>query len=236
MRRRPWLGRPLWSIDIARDSGDEAAVGAALRPRGLARRPPLGLCALATFVVLYGRVSPHLGPAASVLCGWTGFLAAVALLDQVDPPDLVALALAGASFALGLFLLHAPPGQPAPIGELPRWDLPARGLAAAAVVLALTAASGSPGPGLSGLLAPFPVITSVLAVFTHLHGGPDQVKILLRNFLVGFYGFASFCFVLAETLPDLATASAFALATAVAVAVQTAVFLARRHRAVPCGR
>jgi hypothetical protein len=195
----------------------------------------LGLCALTVFVVVYGRVSPRLGPTASVLCGWAGFLAAVALLDRVHPPDLLALALAAASFALGHFLLHAPPGEPEPIGELPPWDLPARGLAAAVMVLALTAASGSLGPGLSGLLAPFPVIASVLAVFTHLHGGPEQVKILLRNFLIGFYGFAAFCFVLAETLPSLATAPAFLLATAVAVAIQTAVYLARR-RMVPYGR
>ena len=54
------------------------------------------------------------------------------------------------------------------------------------------------------------------------------MKILLRNFLIGFYGFAGFCFVLAEALPSLATAPAFLLATAVAVAVQAAVFLARR--------
>ena len=99
-------------------------------------------------------------------------------------------------------------------------------------MLALTGATGSLGPGLSGLLAPFPVITSVLAVFTHLHGGPDQVKILLRNFLLGFYGFAAFCFVLAESLPGMSTGPAFLLAVAVALAVQTAVFLARR-RVVP---
>lgn len=187
----------------------------------------LGLCALTTFVVVYGRVSPFLGPLASVLCGWGGFLVAVALLDQIDPPALLAFAIAAVSFALGLQLLHAPPGEPEEIGELPWWDLPARGLAAMALVLALTAASGSLGPDLSGLLAPFPIITSVLAAFTHLHGGAEQVKILLRNFLIGFYGFATFCYVLAVSLPSLHTGVAFALATLAAVAVQVMVFLTR---------
>jgi hypothetical protein len=191
----------------------------------------LGLCALATFVVVYGRVSPSLSPAASVLCGWAGFLIAVALLDQIEPPALLAFALAAASFAIGLQLLHAPPGEPAPIGELPWWDLPARALASLALVLALTAASGSLGPDLSGLLAPFPIITSVLAAFTHLHGGTDQVKILLRNFLIGFYGFATFCYVLAISLPSLRTGVAFTLALLAALAVQTAVFLLRRRLA-----
>jgi hypothetical protein len=45
------------------------------------------------------------------------------------------------------------------------------------------AVSGALGPHLSGLLAPFPIITSVLAVFTHAHGGVARVGVLLRNFL-----------------------------------------------------
>ncbi|HSS32245.1 MAG TPA: hypothetical protein VLL27_03085 [Solirubrobacterales bacterium] len=187
----------------------------------------LGLCALTTFVVVYGRVSPFFGPAASVLFGWAGFLVAVALLDQIDPSLRTALFLALAAFALGLGLLQAPPREPEEIGELPWWDLPGRALAALALVLALTAASGALGPNLSGLLAPFPIITSVLAVFTHLHGGTDQVEILLRNFLIGFYGFAAFCLVLALSVTSLSTGLAFALATLAALAVQVAVFLAR---------
>ncbi|HVO54885.1 MAG TPA: hypothetical protein VMT37_10785 [Solirubrobacterales bacterium] len=196
----------------------------------------LGLSALVVFVVVYGRVSPRLGPAASVLCGWAGFLVAVALLDQIHPPHWLALALTLTVIAAGPFLLHAPPGELEEIGELPWWDLPARGLAAAAMVLALSAASGALGPGLSGLLAPFPIITSVLAVFTHLHGGPDQVKVLLRNFLVGYYGFAAFCFFLARALPSLTTGPAFLLATAIALLVQLAALSLRRHRVVPFGR
>ncbi|MGA8745000.1 MAG: hypothetical protein WB507_03950 [Solirubrobacterales bacterium] len=195
----------------------------------------LGLCALATFVVIYGRVSESLGPAASVLCGWGGFLATVALLDQIRPPEAVALAMAGASFAAGLALLPVPGGEPAQTGTLPWWDLPARGLAAMALVLILTAASGSLGPNLSGLLAPFPIITGVLAVFTHAHGGSAQVRILLRNFLIGFYGFASFCFILAIGLLPLGTGPAFIVAIAVAVGVQTAVFVARSKRWVRAG-
>jgi hypothetical protein len=94
-------------------------------------------------------------------------------------------------------------------------------------VLALTAVSGALGPHRSGLLAPFPIITSVLAVFTHGHGGVAQVGVLLRNFLFGFYGFAAFCFALAVALPDLTTAAAFGLATAAALAVQATILLLR---------
>jgi hypothetical protein len=88
------------------------------------------------------------------------------------------------------------------------------------LVLTLTAVSGALGPHLSGLLAPFPVIISVLAVFTHA-----QVGVLLRNFLFGFHGFAAFCFTLAIALPTLTTAAAFGLATAAALAVQATSFI-----------
>jgi hypothetical protein len=93
----------------------------------------------------------------------------------------------------------------------------------------LTAASGALGPHLSGLLAPFPIIASVLAVFTHAHDGTAAVGVLLRNFLIGFYGFAAFCFVLAVSLPALSIAGAFGLATATALAVQATVLLLRSY-------
>jgi hypothetical protein len=98
------------------------------------------------------------------------------------------------------------------------------------LVITLSAASGALGPGLSGLLAPFPIVTGVLAVFTHVHGSRAQVRVLLRNFLVGFYGFAAFCFVLAAVLDSLGTAAAFSVALAVALVVQATVFVLRPRR------
>lgn len=184
----------------------------------------LGLFALTLFVVTYGRLAPLTSPAVTVTIGWLAFLAGVGLLTLVDPPPLVALFLVGAGFALGLRLL-APPRRPltAP-PPLPWWDLPARALSALVLVVVITAVSDALGPHLSGLLAPFPIVTSVLAVFTHAHGDPDQVRVLLRSFLVGFYGFASFCFALTITLDSLAVATAFGVAVLAALAVQAVTF------------
>lgn len=185
----------------------------------------LGLAALTAFVVVYGRVAARAGPVSSVLCGWTAFLLGVAVLNLVQPPPGLSLALVAACFALGLKLLPPAISPLPPAATPPWWDLPARALAAFGLVLALTAVSGALGPHLSGLLAPFPIVTSVLAVFTHAHGGFAQVGVLLRNFLFGFYGFAAFCFTLALALPELTTAAAYGLATAAALAVQTTTFL-----------
>jgi hypothetical protein len=188
----------------------------------------LGLAALTTFVVVYGRIAVRRGPVPSVLCGWTAFLLGVAVLSPLRPPAALSLVLVAAGFALGLRLLPPAP-SPSVAAVPPWWDLPARAVAALGLVLTLTALSGALGAHLSGLLAPFPIITSVLAVFTQAHGGFAQVGVLLRNFLIGFYGFAAFCFVLAITLPSLSTATAFGLATVSALAVQATIFLLRPH-------
>lgn len=191
----------------------------------------LGLIGLTAFVVVYGRVAVRLGPPSSVLCGWGAFLLCVAILNPFQPPSLLALALAVAAFWIGLRLLPPPPSAPPPATIPPWWDLPLRGLAALVLVLALTGVSGALGSHLSGLLAPFPIITSVLAAFTHRHDGSEEVRVLLRGFLFGFHGFAAFCFVLAVTLPALSTAASFGLATATALAIQAVVFLLRRQTA-----
>ncbi len=217
----PVVAGPILLVETllhGRDFGADAAAGTLL-----------GLAALTAFVVVYGRVAAVAGPARSVFCGWATFLLGVALLNPFHPPPGLSLALVAIGFALGLRLLPAGPWPPLAAVPPPPWDLPARALAALALVLALTAVSGALGPHLSGLLAPFPVITSVLAVFTHAYGAATQVATLLRGFLLGFYGFAAFCFVLALALPSLSTAAAFGLATAVALAVQATVFLLGRR-------
>jgi hypothetical protein len=190
----------------------------------------LGLVALTTFVVVYGRTAAAAGPARSVLVGWTAFLVVVAVLDHVHPPSTLSLLLSGACFALGLRILPTPPPSPAITVRPQWWDLPARALAAMSLVLVLTGLSDALGPHLSGLLAPFPIITSVLAVFSHGEFGAARTLVLLRSFLLGFYGFAAFCFVLAIALPSLTTAGAFSLATAAALVTQAGIFVLRSHR------
>jgi hypothetical protein len=204
------------TIQHGREFGAEAAAGTLL-----------GLVALTAFVVVYGRAAMAIGPIRCVLAGWTAFLLVVALLDRVHLAAGISLLLAGAGFALGVQLLPTPPALPPALVRPRWWDLPARAAAALALVLVLTGISDALGPHLSGLLAPFPIITSVLAFFSHGEFGAERTLVLLRNFLFGFYGFAAFCFVLAVSLPSLSTPAAFCVAVAAALAAQAAVFFLR---------
>jgi hypothetical protein len=195
----------------------------------------LGLLSLAAFVVVYGRLATRLSWMPCVLLGWLAFVTGTALLDNVALPSGLALAPALgvviAGFAIGLLLLPPLADRAGRAARRPRWDLPARAACAAALVLTLTAIAGWLGPRLSGLLAPFPIITSVLAAFTLAQGGAAETVRLLRGMLIGFVAFALFCATLAVSLGDLGTGWAFALATAVALATQAIVLALTRRRA-----
>jgi hypothetical protein len=210
----PVVGGPILlvvTLQHGRSFGAEAAAGSLL-----------GLAASAAFATVYARLAPRARPLPTLLAGWAAYFAVIAVLGLPGFSAVVSFLIAAAAFELGRRLVPAHPGMAPPDRTPPPWDLPARALAALAMVLAITLAAGGLGPELSGLLAPFPILTSVLIVFTHAHDGADEAQILIRAFLLGFYAFATFSLVLALTLEDLSVAAAFAAALAAGAVVQLA--------------
>jgi uncharacterized membrane protein len=193
---------------------------------GAAAGTLLGLISLIAFVVIYARLAARVSWIASLLAGWAVFAAATAIFSTVSIPAGAALALACAAIGLGLAALPAGPCSGRTHPPAPAWDLPLRAGCALALVLTLTAVAGWLGPRLSGLLAPFPIIATVLAVFTHAQRGPEELVRLLQGMVSGFVAFALFCFTLALSLRALGTPASFALATGVALLTQ-ALLLAR---------
>jgi hypothetical protein len=181
----------------------------------------LGLVALATFVVVFARVAHTHGWPAAVAAGWLGFLAVALAFSATSIPAGVAAALAAGAFAVAPRLLPADPHvDDGPISALPGWDLPARAVATALLVLGLTGAAAGLGPTLTGVLTPFPVSTTVLAAFVLALEGPVAADALLRGFLRGAFGFVAFCFLVAVLVVPLGVVAAFALALAGALAAQ----------------
>lgn len=190
----------------------------------------LGLISLMGFLLAYAWLAGRRAWWLSLPAGWAVF----ALLTFIFSFVRVSAALALLVVAVALLAMpallprRAVAEQQAPTPPPPSWDLPLRAAAALALVLALTAAAGWLGPQVSGLLATFPVIASVLAVFTHSQRGHPEVLRLLRGLLLGYAAYALFCFALALTLRPLGTAEAFALAIGVALLCQAAVLWRQR--------
>ncbi|HXW59194.1 MAG TPA: hypothetical protein VEJ23_06915 [Solirubrobacteraceae bacterium] len=187
---------------------------------GAASGTLLGLVSLTAFLVVYSRVAARAAWSVSLLAGWATFALGTLVFSAFSIPVGWALALAGAGVLAGLALLPHPTESDSSPGPPPRWDLPLRAICAAALVLTLAAISGWLGSKISGLLAPFPIIATVLATFTHAQRGVDDVRRMSRGMVTGFCAFALFCFTASLALHRLDTAGAFALATVVALAVQ----------------
>src|SRR3954470_18214982 len=199
------------TLEHGRSFGSRAAGGALL-----------GLLSLTGFVLAYGWCARVMGWLPAAALGWIAFLVMTLLLDQVDPPNWLSFVAVCASFALAAALLPRTAAEPA--GAAPRFDLVLRAGATAALVLALTGLAGALGPRLSGLLASFPVLATVLAAFTHAQEGPAAAAQLLRGFATGLVAFAVFCFVVAELLPSHGIAVTFLIGAAVALAAHAISF------------
>ncbi len=185
----------------------------------------LGLVGLASFAIVFARVSARVLHRHSwlpaVAAGWLAFLAvALAFSAAVLPPG-VGLAIAAGAYALAPRLMPPDPHLASTSdAALPVWDLPARALATAVLVLALTGAAAGLGPTLTGVLTPFPVSNTVLVAFVLVLEGPAHANAFLRGFLRGAFGFVAFCFLVAVLLVPLGAAGAFALALCSALLAQ----------------
>jgi uncharacterized membrane-anchored protein len=92
--------------------------------------------------------------------------------------------------------------------------------AGAAMVLAVTAAAEALGPAWTGLFSAFPVMSTVLAVFSQRANGPGFVVAMLRAMIGGFYAYISYCLCVALLLDRWGIAAAFVTAVIAAVVVQ----------------
>lgn len=164
------------------------------------------------------------------LCaGTAAFAATGAVLAAGRPPVAGLAACAVAALALALRLA---PGEAAPpestrsaaTGDPPPRDLPLRALLAGAVMLGVTSLASTVGPTLSGVVATFPLMSTLLAVFAHRRDGPHAAAAVYRGLLVGLFSVTGFSVVLAVLLPRAPAPIAFELALLATLAIQATSF------------
>jgi hypothetical protein len=193
----------------------------------------LGLLSLNAFVLAYGWSARAMGWLPAVALSWAAFALATAALEPVAVPPGVALVLVCASFGAAAALLPRTGAEAG--GSAPRLDLLLRVAATAALVLVLTGLAGALGPRLSGLLAAFPVLATVLAAFTHAQDGAGATAEFLRGLVTGLAAFAVFCFVVAVLLPSAGVAAAFLAGSAAALASHALMLAVRTARPAHAG-
>jgi hypothetical protein len=184
----------------------------------------LGLLTLALFAVVFAWCARRLGWLGSLAVAWSACLIADLALARLTVPPVVGFVLVLA--AMWAAARAMPPDAGAwdsrPVVAWPWWDLPGRAAATALLVVVVTTLAGALGPGLTGVLAPFPIASSVVAAFALAQRGSAETARLLRGVLAGLLGFASFCLLVSLLVVPLGTAAAFGIASAATVVIQLA--------------
>ena len=189
--------------------------GAAFAARA-ANASLLGLVATGAFGVVFAAAGRRFSWAVTLALSWTVVVVIDLALYRVQLPVVVGLLVAVAAMQGSAALLRRGIQGPVPATEeWPWWDLPARAVATAALVLAVTGAAELLGPALAGILTPFPIAVSVVCGFVLAQEGAAAAVVLLEGVLRGMTGFAVFCFGVAVLLPRLPAAAAFAAGLAV---------------------
>jgi hypothetical protein len=100
----------------------------------------------------------------------------------------------------------------------PPADLIIRLVATATLVLVLTGLASRLGPAWSGLLNAFPVLTTIVAVFSHAQRGAAAAIAFFNGYLQAIVGFGLFCVVMARGLEPLGLGWALVAALAAQLA------------------
>lgn len=222
--RRWGAGISGWLVGLPLTSGPVAFFLALAQGTSFASTAAAGILAgvfsVACFCLAYSWLALRRSWPLTLFTGWLIFAASTWGLEQVTILPVIPVFIGViAVLALVLWLLPSTSQQPIKTGSA-WWDIPARMLFATAFVLGLTELAPHLGPQLSGLIAPFPIFTTILAVFTHHFQGGAAATPLLRGVLLGLFSFASFFLVVAILIKPAGLLITFLCAAIVALSVQ----------------
>jgi hypothetical protein len=197
----------------ALEQGNEFAVGAA-------EATLAGLVAVAAHSVTYAHSCRRWSWLPSLFISWLAFGVVAVVFYVFQPNLLISFLMALASFVVAKRILP-PRGETPVFSKHPGRDLLLRMAAALGLVFALTSTADSLGPTLSGFLAPFPVVTAIIAAFTQVERGPDAVITYFHGFVPALNSFAVFCFVFASVLKPIGLPLTVAAALSAQLVIQT---------------
>ena len=208
----PWVAGPILVV-LALENGAAFAATAATAT-------VTAVLALLGYSLAYAHAAQRAQWPLALAAGVAVWLLIAAALAVLQPGLGIALLLALVALAV------APRLFPSAAAEAGRGvgpsELLVRMAAGALLTLAVSAAAAHVGGTWSGLFALFPVLGSVLAVFSHRSSGAGFAATLLRGMARGLFSLVAFCAVAAWLLPSQPLPAAFGAAVAACLLVQLA--------------
>jgi hypothetical protein len=199
----PWMTGPVLYF-LALDKGMDFAVRACT---GI----ELAVLAMGGFILTYALVSRVARWPLAITAAVVSFGVIAHVTSDLQIELWMAAGLGAATLIVTYLLLPKPTGAAVP-GPLPWWDIPARMSATFVLVAVIMLSADRLGPQLSGIVASYPVILTVVGTFTHHQWGRDAVLRVLRGISLSLLGFVAFFAVVGYGLPLVGLPAAFALA------------------------
>ena len=174
--------------------------------------------AQAAFCLVYCKLA-HRGWATALAGASATFVVVAGLVQQAPLPNIGLVLIAVLTIALALNLM---PSHVVQTGRLipPWWDLPMRMALIAGLVVCVTLIAPYVGAKTSGVLASFPFMTIILAVFAHRQLGYAASQQLMRGAATGLLSFAAFAYALGLTLMHLHLIAAYIVPILCTLAIQ----------------
>lgn len=179
----PWVAGPI-SFFMALEHG--AAFAASTIPSAL-----LGSIGTIFFALVYSVASSRMKWFPCVLLSYAAFFV-VALTSLGSSVSIGVSASLNLIVLCGVLYVFPKPKGGGKSRKPPVYDIPLRMLVATLFVIGLTQAASFLGPTWSGILTPFPIMTSTLAIFTHAQQGSGAASKILYGLLLAGFGFVSF--------------------------------------------
>jgi hypothetical protein len=193
-----------------------------------ARGALLAIVAISAFGLVYAAMARRAGWQLSLAAAAFAFWSTGWAISAVTLPASAVAVMGAAALICTYFAIPKPAGTSGP-RPMPWWDIPARMIATACLVAVIAASADYIGPTLSGIVSSYPVILTVVAVFTHKRWGADAAVALTRGVMLSLLGFVIFFWTIAFFVERIGLVPAYAAAAGLSLFCNICL-LALNHR------
>ena len=181
----------------------------------------LGFASLSAFSLIYSLLSFRLkfDWFTSIFLGWCVFFLSDLILQSFDVSLIVASVCVVCWLLLVVWLIPKPSFSGVASGNYSNWTILVRIIAAMSLIFLITEYAPLLGPKLSGLLAPFPIYTSIITLSIHHKQGAAHSVEFVRGGTVGLFTSVVFFLIVGSLIVGWGLGVSYGLAITVSLVV-----------------